>query len=101
MDKTRKPHTQKAKDRIRTGMILRRLLKHFKGELELSASQVNVGLALLKKKLPDLKQTEHTGEISHKHTQELSRDELLNIAATGRAGNTEAGCSNGEPTKVH
>ena len=101
MDKTRKPHTQKAKDRIRTGMILRRLLKHFKGEIELTASQVNVGLALLKKKLPDLKQTEHTGEVSHKHTQELSRDELLNIAATGSARDTEARSGGREPTKVH
>jgi hypothetical protein len=101
MDIRKQPHTKRAKDKIRTGHILRRLLKHFDGSLELTASQVNVGLALLKKKLPDLKQMEHTGEVSHKHTEELSRDELLHIAAAGRAGSSEKGRSSGEPKKLH
>ena len=96
-----KSHKQRTAEKIKTGHLLRRLIKHFNGELELSASQITVGLALLKKTLPDLKQTEHTGEVSHKHTQEMTRDELLRIAATGSAGNTKARPGSGEPESVH
>jgi hypothetical protein len=60
----RKPYPEKAKDRIRQAKILNRLIKHFNGEQELSQSQVNVGLRLLGKLLPDLKAVEQTGEVT-------------------------------------
>lgn len=63
MDKTRRPHTEKAKERIRAGHILRRLLEHFDGKLELSQTQITVGMGLLKKVLPDLKSIENTGSL--------------------------------------
>ena len=40
--------------KIANGNILNRLQKHFDGEVDLSPTQVQVGLALLKKFLPDL-----------------------------------------------
>jgi hypothetical protein len=96
-----KTHRDRTNEKIKVGHILRRLLKHFDGSLELSASQVSVGLALLKKKLPDLKQMEHKGSVEHKHSQELSRDELLTIAAGGRTGSPEPGRSSGKPKELH
>lgn len=46
------------RDRIRSGQIADRLIKHVLGENEMSKSQVTAGLGLLKKVLPDLSATE-------------------------------------------
>lgn len=51
------------RQRIRTGVIARRLMKHVMGEIEMTPTQVSAGLGLLKKVLPDLSATELSGEL--------------------------------------
>jgi hypothetical protein len=56
-----KPWPEIVRKRIQAAMIEKRLLGHIDGSLELSKTQVTVGLGLLKKVLPDLASFEHTG----------------------------------------
>lgn len=62
-------HTDRARERIRTSMLLRRLQKFALGEKEqgadvkLTAVQVKAIEVLLRKKLPDLTAVEHSGEV--------------------------------------
>lgn len=53
--------TQEHRDKIANSNILNRLVKHAEGAEDMSQSEVNAGLALLKKVMPDLKSIEHTG----------------------------------------
>ena len=53
-------------------MILNRLTDHIDDKVELSATQVTAALGLLKKTLPDLKATEHSGEVSHKFPTDVN-----------------------------
>jgi hypothetical protein len=57
----------KWRENIRTAKVLDRLIDSFSGNLELTDQQVKIGLALLKKTLPDLTSSESdinvTGEI--------------------------------------
>lgn len=48
------------KDKIQASQIINGFVKHFKGELELSASQIKVGEILLRKTIPDLARQELT-----------------------------------------
>jgi hypothetical protein len=63
--------TEEHRTKISNSQILNRLLKHFDGEVELNQTQVTVGLALLKKVLPDLSNVQHSGDqdnpINHVH----------------------------------
>jgi len=68
MTDNRKPHKQRSIDKIKNGNILDRLIKHFNGEIELSATQANIGLSLIKKYLPDMKLIEQTGEVTVRQT---------------------------------
>jgi hypothetical protein len=47
--------------KIQNSQILKALLEHVEGRREMAPSQVTAGLGLLKKVLPDLQSTEHTG----------------------------------------
>lgn len=58
--KDRKAYPEKAKDRIKAGMMVGRLYKHVMGEIEMSATQVNAAKILLNKVLPDMKAIEQT-----------------------------------------
>lgn len=51
------------REAIKTSMIINRLTDHVDGKVEMSATQVTAGLGLLRKVLPDLKATEHDGEL--------------------------------------
>lgn len=51
------------RDAIQTSMLINRLTDHIFGEVELSATQVRGIEVLLRKTLPDLKATEHSGEV--------------------------------------
>ncbi len=58
--------SQEHRNKIGSANILNRLQKHFNGEVEMSPTQVTVGLALLKKVMPDLQSValtdaDHTG----------------------------------------
>ncbi len=48
--------------KIQNANILNALIEHVEGKREMSATQVNAGLGLLKKVLPDLKHHEHGGD---------------------------------------
>lgn len=51
----------RTKLRIKTSQIINRLQDHVFGEVELVATQVTAGLALLRKTIPDLSATTHEG----------------------------------------
>lgn len=61
--------------KIANSKIFKRLIEHAEGKTEMSPTQVQVGLALMKKILPDLSSVEHTGDqknpLSVIHTIEL------------------------------
>lgn len=46
------------KEKIRAGVMLDRLLKHFQGEVELSSTQLKAADIILRKIVPDLARTE-------------------------------------------
>ena len=54
-------HSDRTREKIRTGMIVNRLQRYFKGEIELSAGQLKAADILLKKRLPDLAPIAHDG----------------------------------------
>lgn len=58
-DKISMSHTHRLK--IQNSNILNALIQHAMGEREMKPSQVQAGLGLLKKVLPDLQSTELTG----------------------------------------
>lgn len=62
--------------KIKTSMLLNRLMDHIEGKCELSATQVRSAEILLKKTLPDLSQIsgilEHTGTVEHKVTESIN-----------------------------
>ena len=60
------------REAIRTSMILNRLTDHIDDKVELSTTQVTAALGLLKKTLPDLKATEHSGEVEHKFPDQVN-----------------------------
>lgn len=60
--------TDKWRERIKSGVIIDRLLKHVSGALEMSNTQVKAADILLKKTLPDLARTEFSPEGSGKMT---------------------------------
>lgn len=47
--------------KIQNSNILNALVEHIEGKREMAPSQVTAGLGLLRKVLPDLQSTEHTG----------------------------------------
>lgn len=57
---------EKVRQRIRTGVLVRRLVNHALGNLEMSATQVKAAEIVLRKVIPDMKSIEHSGEIRHR-----------------------------------
>ena len=47
--------------KIANSQILNRLIGHVEGSVEMSATQVSAGVALLKKVMPDLQSIQHQG----------------------------------------
>jgi hypothetical protein len=56
---------EKVRQRIRVGVILRRVQDHVLGNLEMSQTQLKAAEILLKKAIPDLKGVEHSGTVNH------------------------------------
>lgn len=54
--------TEEHRDKIRKSNILTHLIEHVEGQREMSGSQVQAGLGLLKKALPDLSSVEISGD---------------------------------------
>jgi len=57
-------HDDNTRAKIKASQLINRLQDHFLGKVELSATQANVGLGLLRKILPDLAATELSGEVA-------------------------------------
>lgn len=59
------------RQKIQASMIINRLSEHAIGSAEMSATQVRAAEILLKKVLPDLQATQHSGDpanpVEHKH----------------------------------
>lgn len=78
-------HDEETRTKIKTSQIINRLMGHLNGEHELSATQVSVGLGLLRKTLPDLAAVAHSGELAIRNPKEVSDAELAAIVAAERA----------------
>lgn len=65
----------------------------------MTQTQVRAAEILLRKTLPDLSATEHSGTVTHKSLTEYTRDELIAIAS--RAGTVAADGLGSEPAAVH
>ena len=57
-----KRQAESTRAKIQTSQIINRLSKHIDGEVKMSSTQVRAAEILLKKALPDLKSSEHTGK---------------------------------------
>jgi len=68
---TKSGFTQKTRDRIKASGIVERIIEHALGHLDdegnelMTPSQLNAGLKLLNKVVPDLKQVENTGTVNN------------------------------------
>ena len=69
------------RQRIRTSMITRRLTEHVLGNVEMTTSQVTAALGLLRKSLPDLTAVSHSGSVETVRPNELTNEQLADIAA--------------------
>lgn len=87
--RNRKGLSENTRLRIQTTMIVKRLESHLLGEVEMSSTQIRAAEILLNKTLPNLQSIEAKQEIIHKHANELTDAELLNIAAAGSARDSE------------
>ena len=76
-------YPQKARERITGSKVLTRLIAHVEGTCELTNSQVNAAKALLNKVLPDVRTTELKGNVQINHTERLTDEQLMAIAARG------------------
>lgn len=98
-------HDQKTREKIRTIHLIKRLEKHVLGEkgdngevVVLSQSQITAALGLIRKTLPDLSAVEYKGELVVTNAQELSDDQLADIATRGSTGASKEATSK---TNVH
>jgi hypothetical protein len=78
-------HDDQTRAKIQTSQILNRLIDHVVGKVELSTTQVRAAEILLKKVLPDLTATEHSGEIAIGDGRQLSDAELAALAIADRS----------------
>jgi hypothetical protein len=93
----RRPYNERIREKIQTAMVADRLIKAFNGEVDLTPSQVSIGLALIKKVVPDQKAVEQnvTGEVNQKHSldeqsvEQAAKAVYERIKSIGK-GDTEA-----------
>ena len=65
---SKSPHyAESVRGRIKAGGIVFLLHKHIVGEREMSPTQVQAALGLLRKCVPDMASVEHKGEITHNY----------------------------------
>ena len=60
--KTMRYKTQQHRERIQVGMIMGRLHKHVKGEIEMRSTQIRAAEILLRKAIPDLAMVDITSK---------------------------------------
>jgi hypothetical protein len=77
-------HDDETRARIKTSQLLNRLTDHALGSVDMSSTQVTAALGVLRKSLPDLTATEHSGKV------DMGIGELLN-AVDGRTRGLPSG----------
>lgn len=80
-------HSQVTRQRIRASYLMGQLYYFAMGKpnpkgdmVSMSPTQVQAALGFLRKVVPDLKTIEHTGEVTHRHVEEMTDEELLAVA---------------------
>lgn len=58
-------HSPLTRERIKVGMLIKRLSDHVEGKCELTATQVRAAEVLLRKKMPDLSTSHIEGQVIH------------------------------------
>lgn len=68
-------HQDEIRKKIQTSQLLNRLTNHGLGKLKtgMDATQVSAALGVLRKALPDLTATEHSGSVALTHEEQLDR----------------------------
>jgi hypothetical protein len=68
-------HQDEIRTKIQTTQLVKRLTSHALGKLQkgMDATQVSAALGVLRKALPDLTATEHSGGIALTHEEQLER----------------------------
>lgn len=64
-------HQTMVREKIRASQLVNALENHVLGRKKMAATQVTAALGLLRKCVPDLASTEHTGEVTHNHVARL------------------------------
>jgi hypothetical protein len=62
---------EKNRAKIQNGMMVKRLILYVNGKISLEPAQVTAAVALLKKVLPDLSQSENKTEVIHRYVARL------------------------------
>ena len=90
--------TQEHRDKIAKSKILQRLIAHAEGDEDMRQTEVNAGIALLKKYLPDLSATELTATVDHTHTEKVESDAKdFRSRIAGIAARADAAETSGKP----
>ena len=55
-------HSEMVRAKIQASVLIDRLQKHVKGEIDMSATQVQAAMGLLDRSVPKLSQIQHTGD---------------------------------------
>jgi hypothetical protein len=63
--------TEEVRDRIRSSMLINRLINHALGECDMSNTQVRAAEVLLRKALPDLSSAEIKQETTHRYVARI------------------------------
>jgi hypothetical protein len=95
-------HAVVTKQRIKAGNLMHALYRCAMGEIEMSAAQITAATTFLRKVIPDLRSVEHSGQVTHRHVEEMSDEELIAIIArSSRERTSEATISAGDDGSVH
>lgn len=62
---------EKNRAKIQNGMMVKRLILYVNGKITLEPAQVTAAVALLKKVLPDLSQSDNKTEVIHRYVARL------------------------------
>lgn len=75
---------EEVRERIKSSMLINRLIAHGLGECEMSATQVRAIEILLRKTLPDLASVENKTEVTHRYVARLPSKEISSEAWEAR-----------------
>ena len=89
------------RERIKVGEIMNRLNRHVYGKVEMSTTQIAAAKLLLSKVAPDLRAIEISGSLEYRSAEELTDNELADIATAGRKRTDSEKKRTQQPTRVH